>query len=399
MIKVLFVSNSATLGGAPRVMLDLVRHINRDRFEPSVILGRVGPAVGQFSKIAPTYVFPYHVVISKTGRLQGLLRRLTERVWFRYVVSQVQPDIIYHNTVGGTQWMEYAFALALPRIMHVHGLYAEHMAKGTNFLDLVAEYATRYICCAHHEAVRLESFLGIEPEKITTIYAGVDVSAIQKTQTARSTTRHKLGATADDLVIGGAGSFQFNKGVDILVRAAAIIRQQYPEKRIRFVWIGGNAVSEGLTQNRYVRSVIEYSRRLGLDDVFAFPGHQMDVYSFLDALDIFVMCSRQEALPLTVMEAMCLRKPVVSVPVGGVPEILSQGVGLVTKGSLPDELASAVGTLIEDPEERQRLADAGHREVTARLDIAENVSLFEEVIERVASGSSRLSFKGGDRAP
>jgi len=384
MIKVLFVSDSATLGGAPRVMLDLVRHINRDRFEPSVMLGGFGPAAAQFSEIAPTYVFPYPVPIPKTGRLQKLLRPLTTRVWFRYVVDLVQPNIIYHNTVGGVHWMKYAIALELPRIMHVHGMYIEHLVRGSAYLDLVATYATHYICCAGHVADRLESCLGIGPEKISTIYAGVDVQAILEAQSRHPAIRpDEVGRENDNLLIGGAGALYVNKGVDTFVRAAAIVRQRYPKKHLRFVWIGGPPSPK----YRYTRSVIQYARRLGVGDVFTFLEHQTDIYSALSTLDIFVMCSRQEALPLVVMEAMILRKPVVSFPVGGVPEILEQGIGLVTKGFSPDELASAVGTLIEHPEKRRELAEAGYREVRERLDIAKNVKLFEEVIEQVAVGS------------
>ena len=383
--KVLFVSNSATLGGAPRVMLDLVRHISRDRFKPSVLLGGVGPAVAEFSKVAPTYVFRYPVAIPKTGRIQNLLRPIVEKIWFRYVVDQTQPDVIYHNTIGGEHWMRHALALKLPRIMHVHGVPVDYMARGNSYLNLIATYATHYICCSRHEADRLGSCLGIEPEKITTIYAGVDVGAIQQKQSGRSTTSHtQLRTMEEDLVIGGAGSLVFGKGVDVFVRVAAIIRQQSPDKRLRFVWIGGHPSLSGLPRDRYTQSVIQYARRLGLGDVFSFPGHQRDIVPYLDALDIFVTCSREEALPLVVMEAMCLRKPVVSFPVGGIPEILKNGIGVVTKGFSPDELASAVGRLIEHPEIRQELAEAGYREVQERLDIAKNVSSFEEIIEQVA---------------
>ena len=378
--KVLFLSESATLGGAPKVMLDLVRHINRGRFEPSVMLGGIGPAVAEFSKVAPTYVFPYHVVISKTGRLQGLLRRLTERVWFRYVVSQVQPDIIYHNTVGGTQWMKYAFALALPRIMHVHGIHAPHMAQGDWFASWVAQFADHYICVAESVAHVLCSCLGVDAGKVSTIYAGVDVQGILDSCAADPVDRRvELGIRPDDFVVGGMGGLVFTKGADLFVEAAALLKQRRPRTSIKFVWVGG----VNPTHTHYAKSVMARAQELGLADSIQFIGHTSQPYGYMSAFDILAMCSREEAFPLVCMEAMTLCKPVVAFDEGGLSEMLRNGAGSLVSPIVPETLADAIDRLVGDPVARKELSETGFRTVCEHFDIARNVSKFEEVIASV----------------
>lgn len=382
MLKVLFVSDSASLGGAPKVMLDLVRHFDRSRLTPMVALGGRGPAGPAFSEIAPTFSFRYPIPIPKTWRVQLLLRSWIKKVWFRHVVTQVRPGIIYYNSVGGEDLLGWVAGLKLPRIMHVHGVGAEHMFTRT-YQDLIATAADRYICCAQAVAHHMQVCLGVDPRKLCTIYAGVDVRAIA-TATAESSIskRVQLGVGADDLLIGGAGYFQYIKGVDLFIEAAALIQERFKDRRIRFMWIGGY----NLNQDTYSRSVIRHTDRLGLTDKVLFVGHQTHIYDYLNLLDMFVMCSRQEAFPLVVVEAMALQKPVVAFPVGGVPEALQNGAGLVTERTTPEALADAVSAVIEDRELMQSLAQAGLQRVRECFDVTRNVRLFEDAILELASG-------------
>ena len=381
-IKVLCVSDSSTMAGAPRVLLDLVRHFDRSHLAPTVLLGGRGPASQAFSQVAPTFSFQRSINVPKTTRLQGLIRPGLKKLWFRYVIERISPDVIYHNSIGGEDLLRWTARLGIPRIMHVHGIYAEHMVRKSSYHDLIATYADHYIGCSQAVSDRLHACLGVKREKISTIYAGVDVKEIiQYVSRSAGIRRSTLGLDDDTLLIGGAGYLQFNKGVDLLVEAAAIVRACYANRKIKFIWIGGH----DLSRNRYARSVIQYAGELGLDDVFIFPGHQTPAYDYLGLLDIFVMCSRQESFGLVVLEAMCLQKPVAAFPVGVVPEALADGACIVTTNSSPEALADALGILIEDRGLRQCLAHTGFQEVQHRFDASKNVVLFEDVIAKVAS--------------
>lgn len=380
----LFISDSTSTGGAPRVLFDIVRYVNRNRFEPFVLLGRSGPLAGQLSQVAPTFIYPYPLSIPKTGGLQKHFKPLGARLFFRWVTRRAEPDVIYHNTVGGDVWRNAARRLSVPRILHLHGIHVEHMARGNRKLSQLADFADHYVCCAKVVEDIAGGCLPIPPERLSTIYTGVDVDGILSAASGDPNLRQQIRSTrfgADDstLLIGGAGGFFFIKGVDLLVRTAAIIRQRYPKRPIKFVWLGGNPASS----NPYVQAVTRLASRSGLGDYFLFPGHQEDIYNALSALDIFVMSSRQEALPLVALEAMCLRKPVVSFPVGGMPEVLSAGNGVLVLGFSPDSLADAICTLLEDPARRAALGDAGYHHVRENFNIRQNLPAIENLIERV----------------
>ena len=94
--------------------------------------------------------------------------------------------------------------------------------------------------------------------------------------------------------------------------------------------------------------------------MFCFSGHREDIYDVIRALDIFVFCSDHEGLPMALLETLYLGVPVVARPVGGIAEVIQDGVNGVCVGSSdPNEFASACLSLLRDDSRRTALARAG----------------------------------------
>jgi glycosyltransferase involved in cell wall biosynthesis len=102
--------------------------------------------------------------------------------------------------------------------------------------------------------------------------------------------------------------------------------------------------------------------RLDLDEEFLLLGARVDALRVAAAFDIFVLASHFEGLPVAVMEALALGVPVVATRVGGVPEVVREGVeGLIVPTGRPDLLAAAIRQLILDPDLRSEMAEAARR--------------------------------------
>jgi len=124
----------------------------------------------------------------------------------------------------------------------------------------------------------------------------------------------------------------------------------------------------------------------GLESCFAFVGFQADPLQYLAAFSVFVLPSIIEGLPIVLLEAMAMGKPVVASQVGGVPEIVEDGVtGLLVPSGSSESLGKAIITLLGDPETQTRMGKSGKQRVKTLFSLQQSVGKIEELYRRVVS--------------
>ena len=218
---------------------------------------------------------------------------------------------------------------------------------------LVARYFTDRVVSVSEE-LRRQLTRYLPASKVVTIYSGIDGEKVFSPFSV-SEAKQRLGVPAGYWVIGTAGRLDPIKRLDIFLGAAQQIATSRPNAR--FV-IGGEGKEES--------SLRALARRLGVEDRVLFLGHRSDVYDVLRAMDIFVLCSDHEGLPNAMLESLYLGVPVVVRPVGGIAEVIQDGVnGICVESSEPSALAAACMELLHDDTRRILLARAG-AEVIAR---------------------------------
>jgi glycosyltransferase involved in cell wall biosynthesis len=173
----------------------------------------------------------------------------------------------------------------------------------------------------------------------------------------------------DPVVVGTVAALHYWKGLDVLLDACARI-----DRRV-VVEILGDGYARGELE--------EQAARLNVDA--RFRGEVTDVRPQIEDFDVFVLPSRAENLPISILEAMASAVPVVATRVGGVPELLDEGAaGLLVDPENPAALAGAIQSLIDDPAERQRLGEAGARRVKEYFDphviSRKTIDLYERLI-------------------
>lgn len=188
---------------------------------------------------------------------------------------------------------------------------------------------------------------------------------------SRRAARSRLGVPEDGLVVGTVGNLTPKKDHRTLLDAVAVLPEA---SRPTLVIVGTGPMD---------RDLRAHARSLGLADSVIFAGLRQDVTEILPAFDVFALSSRHEGLPLALVEAMAAGVPVVATEVGGIPEIVTDGVeGILVRPGAPQALAVALAGLLADGQLRGRLAATG-RERALTLDIATAQRQIEDVYTAV----------------
>lgn len=161
--------------------------------------------------------------------------------------------------------------------------------------------------------------------------------------------REALELSAEAQVLGCVARFDQVKGLEILVESLRRLAGRYP--RLVLVLVGSG---------RGERRLQEQVRKAGLADRVRFTGELADATRLFSAFDLYVSASRGEGLPLALLEAMACELPVVATRVTGHVDVVVDGVtGFLTRPGDSEDLARALGRLLDDPELRQRMGRAG----------------------------------------
>jgi glycosyltransferase involved in cell wall biosynthesis len=212
--------------------------------------------------------------------------------------------------------------------------------------------------------------------RLRVMHQGIDVQAERAALAERDAARAELGLQTQDVVVGTVANYREQKDYPNLFAAARRVLAE--RKNVRFVAIGQGP------QEAEIAALLadeEFGDRLQL------LGRRDDVSHVLAACDLFVLASKNEGLPIALVEALALGLPVVATAVGGTPEVVTDGLeGLLVPPSNPEQLASAIGRLVADPELRVRMSAAA-TERSGHFDISRAVGETEAVYRALTSDS------------
>ena len=261
----------------------------------------------------------------------GYLSRLR-----RWVATQ-SPDLVHSNTLVALPELVASRSRRRPALMHVHEMVASD-GRGRAAAALLRGTATDVVACSTPCAEALRRH-GV---RCSVVHEGVAPPGA-----ARGARR------GETVVVGTAGTISARKGSDLFVEAAAGLRGALPPSEFRLA----GELAPG-PDEPWARRTVERAERSGVH----YAGH-VDMATELSKLDVFVLPSRQDPFPLTVLEAMAAGVPVVGTRVDGIAEQLAGNAGLLVDPEDPAGLASAIERLVRDADLRAELGAAGRRRV------------------------------------
>ncbi len=241
---------------------------------------------------------------------------------------------------------------------------------------VIGRLSDRFVAVSDLDRERMIRLERIPAEKVLVIENGLP----ELPSATGLDVRGELGVPQGVPLVGALGRLEPQKAFEVLVDAAALLRRELPDLHVVVCGEG----SERRSLERRVRAH-------GLDRTFLLPGNRRDVRDLLGTLDVATLPSRYEGRPVALMEYMAAARPVVATAVGGVPDVLHDGVdGVLVPPDDPAALASAIRRLLRDPDLAGRLGSQAQRRQRAAFGMDAMVrrveDLYLEHLDRARGG-------------
>ncbi len=358
--RILILIKGLGIGGAEKLISEGARFWDRDRFDYTVayVLPWKNQLVGELEALG----IDVELIGSDRGLTPSTLSRL------RDLIRKGRIDLVHAHLPT----MGIVARLASP----VPVVYTEHnMADSYRPLTRMANrltYGRNRAAMAVSGAVAgsVSSWPG---PPVGVIPNGV---AVHVEDEAAAAAREELGLAPDAALVAHVGNIRPGKGHDVLIDAATILLRSRPD--VTIVSIGGEKYPGDLAR------VQGRASEAGLGQSLRFLGRRTDALSFVAAADVFVNPSSVEGLPVAILEAMALSRPVVATAAGGVPGIVKDGeTGLLVEPEDPEALADGIRRMLSDRDLANRLAGAARELVDKEYGLEPMVRATEEVYRQV----------------
>jgi len=376
---VLFLDHTAKLGGAEIALFHVLQHLNKQKFEPVVVLGEPGALA---EKLRGSGIETHIVALDASvnhARKDGLgacsLLKFGA-VWktlgyclrlARFIKSR-RIDLIHTNSlkadfIGGVcSWLT-----GVPVVWHVHDrIDADYLPKTVaRLFRLLCRIMPNFVVA--NSIATLKSICLPDGSKSAVVYEGV---------LARDA------AQEDNHVgrlVGLVGRLTRWKGQHIFLEAAAQVRRQFPKTKFQII---GSAM---FGEESYEQEIRSLSRDLALGDCVEFTGFRSDVPRLVDKLDLLVHASTTgEPFGQVITEAMLAAKPVIATRGGGVPEIVQHGTtGLLVPMGDAGAMADAICALLSNPDLARAMGKAGRERALQHFTVERTVPRLEAIFHRV----------------
>jgi len=288
------------------------------------------------------------------------------------LIDQVKPRIVHthgyrSDVIGGA----VARMHGVPTVSTVHGFTGGGIRSRLNeWMQTVALRRADAVIAVSSPLVQRLIAAGIPRAKIHCIPNGFSPDGSLLT---RSAGRRRLAIADDSLVVGWVGRLSHEKGPDLMLNALALATGDW-----RLSMIGDGRERDTLRQQ---------AGELGIANRVTFHGSIADAGNLLAAFDAFVLSSRTEGTPITLLEAMYANAPIVATSVGGVPDVVTSAHALLVAPEKPAMIAAALGEIAHNPSAAKQRGLLARERVMSAFAAEGWLAAVEEVYRGVSAGS------------
>lgn len=360
-IKILFIITGLKLGGAEILLLNLVKNINREIFDCSVLYLKGKPDIEEEFQTLQINVFNN----SKYSIFNP----------FKYIdiynkIKENNIEIIHSHLIQSN-----LLARIIGRLAGVKSIInSEHNTsnwKSNNFfLFSFYKYTLRYVdiihCISNSVKEHMLKFINNGNSKIRLIYNGIEIEKFKSKQVGA---KKLLSLEKSFPIIGSISRFDKRKGIEYLIKSVALLKTKY--ENIKLILIGDGEEKETL---------LRLVKKLEIEEQVIIIGKTFNIQKYLSVFDVFVLPSLQEGLSIAIIEAMASKIPVIASNVDGIPEVISHNDdGILISPKNETEISQAVIKLLEDEKLKDTLVNNAYEKVVSKFDIKKIVKEFESL--------------------
>jgi glycosyltransferase involved in cell wall biosynthesis len=322
-IRVMHILSDLDVGGAQRVVLDIVSNLDRSKFKPYVCTLRSGGSM--VAKLEEEHIPHSLAYFSSRFSLIGLWR-LAE------LIRENEIDIVHTHLRRSNISGRLAAMLAGVKVIvaHSHDTLIDKKFLHKKAGKWLNRHTDAYLCISDAVKKVQAQAQGESEDFYTTLYNFINPQ-MYRTDLSPQLAKADLGIPVESPCVGIVGRLHPLKGHDMFLDAAFEINQKRPD--IHFAIIGDGNLKENLK---------EKARRLGMVHKVSFVGLCNDMARVYRALDCLALCSSSEGLGMVLLEAQAAGVPVVANSVGGVPEVLEGGGGLLVENADSERMSVAI---------------------------------------------------------
>jgi L-malate glycosyltransferase len=351
---------SLQMGGSEKLALEISSNLNPSQFRSSVCAMDLD---GDLAKDLEKGKIDYHV-LHRQGFEPNIFGKLYR------LIKRNRIDVVH------THHFTQLFYAALParwagaRIIHTEHEFFSYM--GSTFsramIRPLSRLCDRITVVGQEVADYFIRTIGIPEKQVMIVPNGVDT---MKFDWDRKAIREELSLSPHEVVIGTVGRLEPEKDQRTLLDTFLLVKGEYPA--VRLLIVGDGRMAEELRS---------YAKRIGVSDQTLFLGSRRDVPRLLAAMDIFVLSSIREGLPISLIEAMAARRPVVASDIGSIKDLVRDGQNgfLVPPGDTV-AFGGVIRRLIASSELRERLGEAGRCIVEASFSLSAMIREYEDLYQ------------------
>ena len=369
-LNILLYTETSGPGGAETVLLNTAINLDGNQFNPAVVLHRSRWLHEQLSK----HNVNTSIIPSNRSWDISFLRKLVKKC------RQLKIDLIHSHLPGANLYACIAgMILRIPVIATFHnqmvmpGRYERHNALKHILIRSLAAKSVFVADYMKEEYIRKAKF---PPSKTITIYNGIDLGS-KEPDFDISALRKNLDIQDNELVVGNVANLRAPKGHHYLIDAAGEVCKNLPQTKFFLIGEGEGPLRD---------EIEDHIARLHLEDNVKLLGFRDDVYKLLHILDVFVLSSISEGLPLSVVEGMAASNPVVATDVGGLSEIVVHGQsGYLVEPRNSAALAEKILLLLQNKDIRETMGRKGREIAMNKFSLKAMIDNYQNLYHELVS--------------
>lgn len=360
--RVLHVIPDFGIGGISKVVVDICNNLDETLFETAVYsIRKYEKEMMHLLQKPNVEVFHYADEIDNRPKYDNIFK-LTK------LLRKMKFDIIHtHNTPAFIDGM-IAGLLARTRVK-IHTDHARLYPDKKRYIlaeRILSRIADKVVAVSAHTKEDLITYQQIDPNKIAVIPNGIDLSPAKIDKNEK---KLSLGIEGLSPIIGLGVRLSEQKGITYLLQAMPSVIKMFPQTVLLIA--GGGPLEQPL---------VNEAIHLGIEKSVRFLGFRMDIAEILSVLDVYVLPSLWEGLPLVVLEAMAVGCPVVATSVGGTSTAVLNGkTGLLVPAKDPSALADAILNILHDSEKARSFGAEGYQRYRNSFTVDGMVSKYQSL--------------------